>query len=119
MKKYLYKKIILAFLTVFFFIPVPNISNSAGVKSEQQKPIPPYAKWGRLAMIETKARYPHTDIIDYLHIGRVTTPGVTTENFKLWLRDTASHKEFGVLITIKFDTNTERLNSITFQETSH
>ena len=73
MKNNIYIKIILATVTIFFFIPLPNFSNSAGVVDVHQKPIPSYAKWGRLAMKETKKRYPNADIIDYLHIGRVTT----------------------------------------------
>lgn len=69
-------------------------------------------------MKETKAKYPHADIIDYQHIGRATTPKITTENFKLWLRDVRTNKEFGVLITIEFDTNTEHITSVHFQETT-
>ena len=31
---------------------------------------PPYAKWGKIAVLMTKEKYPQADIIDYLHIGR-------------------------------------------------
>lgn len=83
--------------------------------SSFQKPIPSYAKWGRLAMKETKRKYPQADIIDYLHITRVETPNITTEKFKFWLRD--SQHEFGVFVTIQFDSKTEKIIQITFKET--
>lgn len=117
MKTNLLFKLISVSLTIIFSTTMPLLSSSAKVEIDQ-KPIPSYAKWGRFAMKETKAIYPHADIIDYLHIGRVTNPKTTTENFKLWLRDVETKKEFGVLITIQFDTNTEQLSSIHFQETT-
>nr|WP_244440954.1 YqzG/YhdC family protein [Neobacillus jeddahensis] len=80
-----------------------------------QKPIPPYAKWGTLAMKKTHERYPHADIIDYLHIGRRSGPRTSTERFKLWLKD--NKKEFGVFINIEFNTQTEKVVKITFKET--
>lgn len=84
--------------------------------SAQQKPIPPYAKWGTLAMEKTKERYPNANILDYLHMGRV--PGIpnTTEKFKLWLKE--NNKEFGVFVEIQFDTRTEKVIKITFKETA-
>lgn len=76
---------------------------------------PPYAKWGQIAMSETKAKYPNADIIDYLHIGRETGANTSIEKFKLWLRE--DNKEFGVFVNITFDNETEEMTDITFQET--
>lgn len=78
---------------------------------------PSYAKWGQVAMIETKKKYPNADIIDYLHIGRETGTKTSKEKFKLWLRE--DNKEFGVFIDITFNNETEDMTNITFQETDH
>lgn len=80
----------------------------------QQKPIPPYAKWGSLAMSKTKERYPNAQIIDYLHIGRVQGTATSTEKFKLWLRE--GTREFGVFINITFENKTEKVVNITYRE---
>ncbi|MED4227262.1 YqzG/YhdC family protein [Neobacillus cucumis] len=82
----------------------------------QQKPIPSYAKWGTLAMKKTKERYPNANIIDYLHVGRVTGPHSTTEKFKLWLKD--NQKEFGVFVDIEFNPSTNEVIKTTFKETT-
>ncbi|MGX6445125.1 YqzG/YhdC family protein [Neobacillus sp. K501] len=81
----------------------------------QQKPIPPYAKWGTLAMKETKEKYPNAEIVDYLHIGRESGPQTSIEKFKLWLK--GQQKEFGVFVDIEFNNKTEQVIKITFQET--
>ncbi|MHA6250311.1 YqzG/YhdC family protein [Oceanobacillus sp. CAU 1775] len=77
--------------------------------------IPPYAKWGRVAMQETKEKYPDADIIDYLHIGKEMENEKSIEKFKLWLK--AKDREFGVFITIHFDTQTEEVIDIIMEET--
>jgi hypothetical protein len=82
----------------------------------QQKPIPPYAKWGTLAMKKTQERYPQAKIIDYLHIGRVTGSQSTTEKFKLWLK--GDKGEFGVFVDIEFNPATNQVINITFRETT-
>nr|WP_251028972.1 DUF3889 domain-containing protein [Bacillus sp. ISL-18] len=53
----------------------------------QQKPIPPYAKWGKITMQKTKEKYPQAKIIDYLHIGRDKGENTSVEKFKLWLKE--------------------------------
>lgn len=83
--------------------------------SAQQKPIPPYAKWGTMAMKETKDKYPNAEIVDYLHIGRESGPQTSTEKFKLWLK--GKQKEFGVFVDIEFNNTTEQVIKITFKET--
>jgi hypothetical protein len=76
---------------------------------------PSYAKWGQIAIQEAKKKYNAT-IVDYAHIGRVSiNPTLTQEKFKLWLK--SENKEFGVYVTIQFETSTERLKSIKMVET--
>ncbi len=102
---------ILCFIVVF---TLPNPYKAADLYENQQ--IPSYAKWGLLAMQKTKERYPKANIVDYLHIGRETkTPNVAVERFKLWLQENG--REYGVLIEIEFELQTERVLYITFTET--
>lgn len=109
------KLLIGLFATIIFFsasvIPL-NLLNTA---IAQQKPIPPYAKWGTLAMEKTHEKYPNAKIIDYLHIGRISGPHSTTEKFKLWLKDNS--REFGVFVNIEFNNKTEKVIKVTFKET--
>lgn len=76
---------------------------------------PAYAKWGRVAMTETKAKFPEAEIIDYLHVGRENGLNISKEIFKLWLKD--KQKEFGVFVHISFHNQTEKMIDITFQVT--
>ncbi|TFE22664.1 DUF3889 domain-containing protein [Cohnella luojiensis] len=79
--------------------------------------VPEYAKWGQIAMQQTKARY-RADIVDYLHVGRVrVSQGVAEEVFKLRLREGA--REFEVRVTIQFYTSNDRIITINFQETAN
>ena len=77
---------------------------------------PAYAKWGTLAINETKSKYPNASIIDYLHEGREYKEDSTIEKFKLWLKD--GDHEFGVFVRIEFTTDTEEVINIKMQETS-
>lgn len=76
---------------------------------------PPYAKWGRLAMLEAQKKYPHAQIIEYLHLGR-TAPSTTTsmESFKLLLRQ--DNRIRAVYVRILFETATEKLLSVKMEE---
>lgn len=86
------------------------------VTAQTEEGIPSYARWGQLAVKETKSRYPKAKVIDYLHIGKETMPnGKTVEKFKLWLKE--GNREFGVFIDIEYDTETDELVNITFEET--
>jgi len=76
---------------------------------------PAYAKWGRLAVEQAKERYPDAEIVDYLYVGRRNLEQTTTETFKLWIRE--SDREFGVYITIEFNTQNESVQRIDFMET--
>ena len=86
------------------------------VTTHAQQEIPSYAKWGQLAIKETKTKYPNAHIIDYLHDGRESKEGSTIETFKLWLKE--GDHEFGVVVRIEFTTDTEQMVKIEFQETS-
>lgn len=77
---------------------------------------PEYAKWGAIAMQRTAERY-RLPIVDYLHVGRrQLSPGIAEEKFKLWLR--GNNREFGVFVTIRFETVSERILAVDFEETS-
>ena len=105
-------------LLALFFIGL-NFAHTqlSTLAQEQQHETPPsYAKWGLLAVKETKLKYPNADIIDYLHQGREINGDSTFENFKLWLRE--GDKEFGVFVRIEFISETEELVGIEYEETS-
>lgn len=87
------------------------------VNNEEHEVSPPYAKWGQIAIQETKKKYPQASIIDYLHIGKETGTDSSTEKFKLWLRE--NNKEFGVFVDISFDNETEEVINIKLTETSN
>lgn len=77
---------------------------------------PSYARWGQLAVAETKKKYPGAAVVDYRHVGRRTkSPTMSEETFKLWLR--AGNREWGVYVRIVFETSSERVVSVDFQET--
>ncbi|MGJ9459154.1 YqzG/YhdC family protein [Oceanobacillus sp. CF4.6] len=108
---YLFIGIVLILATISsIFIP---IGGSVNVQAEE---VPSYAKWGRLAVQETKSKYPDAKIVDYLHIGREANGNTTVEKFKLWLNEES--REFGVFIHIEFDTETDEVINITFEETN-
>jgi hypothetical protein len=97
-------------------IPVHAEPKPYGKQTEQSNPNPPYAKWSTLAIRETNKKYPNAKIVDYLHVGRQTVSSTTTrETFKLWLKQ--GDREFGVYVRITFDTATERVQAIVFEET--
>lgn len=107
-----------AFIIGFTFLsfqPTPILTTFTSSLPVLLEEIPPYAKWGRLAMKETKEKYPEAAIIDYLHIGKTVENEKTTEKFKLWLR--GKDKEFGVFININYNTATEKVLEITMEET--
>ncbi|MFJ7953553.1 DUF3889 domain-containing protein [Lysinibacillus sp. NPDC096418] len=81
-----------------------------------QQEIPSYAKWGQLAIKETKTKYPNAKIIDYLYEGSESKEASTIEKFKLWLKE--GDHEFGVFVRIEFITDTEKMVKIEFQETT-
>ncbi|WP_374049546.1 YqzG/YhdC family protein [Neobacillus sp. OS1-2] len=104
------------FATIVFFSVSIQPPIKINTVNAQRKPIPPYAKFGTIAMEKTHEKYPNAKIIDYLHIGRVTGSQSSTEKFKLWLKDNG--KEFGVFVNIEFNNVTGKVNKISFKETS-
>ena len=111
------KKIFITILlaTSFYTIPMiyANIVNSSTI---QVKPTPSYAKWGILAIEKAAGKYPNAQITDFLHIGRNVENQSTTEKFKLILKE--NKKEFGLFVTIEFDSKTEEIIQLNFEETS-
>ncbi|MEH7224585.1 YqzG/YhdC family protein [Bacillus sp. JJ1566] len=91
------------------------LNDSSITTAETNKPVPEYAKWGKLAMEETGKRYPSAQIVDYLHVGRYKKNGLYVERFKLWLKQ--GNREFGVFVNITFEPDTERVKNITVVET--
>jgi hypothetical protein len=109
-------KIVAVIQLVFCILFFENIimSNSASVIHAQQE-VPPYAKWGSIAMQKTMGKYPNADIIDYLHIGREKGIETSTEKFKLLLKEDS--KQFSVFVDIEFNNVTEEIMDISFRET--
>ncbi|RHW43604.1 DUF3889 domain-containing protein [Neobacillus notoginsengisoli] len=103
--------IILIFGSKQFFL-----LNFIGTSYAQQTPIPKYAKWSQIALLETKEKYPQAKIVDYLHIGRDKGENTSEEKFKLWLKQ--NNKEFGVSVTIIFDNKTEQMIDVKLRETT-
>lgn len=101
----LFKSFLVLFMLEFVFL-------TTGIDAQT----PEYAKWGQVAMKETKAKYPNAEILDYQHIGKETGTSNSTEKFKLWLKE--GQKEFGVLIEITFENNTEKITNISYKETT-
>ncbi|WP_026021879.1 YqzG/YhdC family protein [Bacillus timonensis] len=100
---------------LILFPTIDYINDPTNTAAEYKKPEPEYAKWGRLAMEETKKRYPSAQIVDYLHVGRYKKNGMHIERFKLWLKQ--DKREFGVFVNITFEPETERVKNITVVET--
>ena len=100
---------------LLFFGSSASIASAAEFY-QTERPTPPYAKWGQIAMSRVKEKYPQAKIVDYQHIGRNTGTAVSTEKFKLWLKQ--GNKEFGVFVDITFDNKTEKITGIKFKETT-
>lgn len=102
--------LIFSFLSFHADIPAnPLISDN---RIEQLAPA--YAKWGQIAMERTKKKYPDANITDYFHIGLDRKEKVSTEKFKLWLKE--GNKEFAVFVHVTFNPETEELIDVSFRE---
>lgn len=76
---------------------------------------PDYAKWGRMAMQATSAKYPNAMITDYKHLGRKELNATTLEeSFKLQLRE--AHETYYVIVRITFNKTNEKVKNITFEK---
>jgi len=107
-------RLLISLVLVASTILIGNIMSDPS-ETRTQQTSPAYAKWGRIAMEKVKEKYRHAEIIDYLHIGKVTGDKTSTEKFKLWLRE--RNREFGVFVDITFDNETEEIINVEFQET--
>jgi hypothetical protein len=95
---------------ILLSVPIAfNLNITPVAHSEEE-----YAKWGKMAMQKTQEKYPTATIRDYKHIGRVQGTNTTIEKFKFWLKE--KEREFGVLVQIEFDKETERVLRTTFRE---
>ncbi|MFC5733266.1 DUF3889 domain-containing protein [Cytobacillus gottheilii] len=69
-----------------------------------------YAQWGRLAMQTAKQKFPDAQIVDYRYEGRTDEGETAIEQFKLWAKK--GQEEFGIVIKIRVDQNTNKLQNI-------
>ncbi|MGM0834657.1 MAG: YqzG/YhdC family protein [Bacillota bacterium] len=109
-------RLIVAFLVIFSIYAGinPSFSKEEMAYANTSLEVPPYAKWGKIAMQKTKEKYPNADIIDYLHVGRKKGEQTSVETFHLWLKE--DQKEFGIKVDIEFTNETERVINISFKE---
>lgn len=103
-------------LALGIFIIINAIPTHISTVPYALQAIPSYAKWSKLAIKETQSKYPHANIIDYLHEGSESKGESTIERFKLWLKE--RDNEFGVIVRITYTTETEKVITIELQETS-
>lgn len=110
---------LLTFISIFLFNPM-NLHGAMVTQLEHEtdefKHIaqPPYAKWGEIAIEKTKEKYPKAEIVDYEHLGRINGVNTTMERFKLILKE--GEKEFGVIVQIEYDKQTEKIIKVSFRE---
>lgn len=77
---------------------------------------PSYAKWGNIAVKETSKKY-NASITDYRHMGSKKISDDTTEEiFKLILNK--NNRKMGVVVTVTFNSDTNELRTIRYQETN-
>lgn len=104
MKHHYRSKIILLTL-LFLLIPV-----NFGLAQQ-----PDYAKWGKIAVEETKQQYPNQEIVDYLYEGKVVISDVREQyNFKMKLELKEEKKEVRVYVLI--NPKKEQLIDVYFDE---
>jgi hypothetical protein len=109
------KKLLVCFMILLGFSS-SSLTQLDHLAYAQQKPIPPYAKWSKVAIAKTKEKYPNAEVVDYLYVGRKNGNRTTTEKFKLWLKE--NQKEFGVYVDIEFIKETEQVVNVTYIETA-
>ncbi|MEM5003159.1 DUF3889 domain-containing protein [Priestia megaterium] len=108
------KPLITTFLCILFIF-MPFLSNPHNIDTvNAEKTIPSHAKWGKIAMQKATEKYPSAKIYDYLHVKRAQKGSYTTETFKLWLNE--DNKKFEVVVTIHFDTKSEKISKISLQK---
>ncbi|WP_253944793.1 DUF3889 domain-containing protein [Paenibacillus sp. NEAU-GSW1] len=91
-----------------------NLSNYSVAEASKSTLEPEYAKWGRLAVQETKNKY-NADILDYKYEGRFPISSQTVEErFRLWI--VQGTKEFGVRVRIHVRLDDDSAEAIEFEE---
>jgi Protein of unknown function (DUF3889) len=89
--------------------------SNASYAHPHQPETPAYAKWGKIAMQETKRQYPNAEITDYRHVGRNTINATTAkETFQLKLKQ--NQQVWNVQVNVVFETKTERTLSIVLKK---
>ncbi|MFD2042966.1 DUF3889 domain-containing protein [Ornithinibacillus salinisoli] len=110
-------KLLIPILLVFGILLINNFSTiDTNNIIITEKEVPPYTKWGKIAMKKTKVKYPQAEIIDFLHLGREKGTEYSVEKFKLWLKE--DNREFGIFIDIKFNNETEQIVDIEYKEST-
>lgn len=85
------------------FISAESIDLSNSIQTD-------YAKWGRLAVQTAKQKFPDVQIVDYRYEGRTFKEDLAIEQFKLWAKN--GDDEFGIIIKIELDKQTEKVKNI-------
>lgn len=111
MKKLIYLTFICFSIVTFGNLNICPLGSQSAVHAKE---VPPYAKWGNIAVQKTKEKYPDAQVVDYLHIGREDKGSTSVEKFKLWVK--GNDREFGVLVNIEFSKATEKTVKISYQE---
>ena len=76
---------------------------------------PPYARWGRIAMEQTAAKFPGVPITDYLYVGKFPKMNsYADEVFRLVIRPASEQRTIIVVITI--DERSNKMQTIQFQK---
>ncbi|MEB4860708.1 DUF3889 domain-containing protein [Priestia megaterium] len=97
---------------LLIFIPYLNIQGNIHTVNAE-KTTPSHARWGKVAMQKANEKYPSAKIYDYLHVKREQKGNHSVETFKLWLNE--NNKKFEVIVTIHFDTKSEKISKIILQ----
>ena len=96
------------------FVFVTFLDNPIEINTvHAEKANPSHAKWGKIAMKKTAEKYPSAKIYDYLHVKREQRGNYSIETFKLWLDE--NNNKFEVIVTIHFDTKSEKISKIILQ----
>ncbi|MFC0524385.1 DUF3889 domain-containing protein [Pontibacillus salicampi] len=108
------KHISFSLLCVLFvgWTPIVPLMDSSTVHAEQTNPS--YVKWARIAVDETKEKYPNARMKDFLHLGKETQGDNTIEKFKLSMQE--GDKSFILYVNVAYNTKGNTLNEVTFEE---
>ncbi|WP_242507424.1 DUF3889 domain-containing protein [Brevibacillus agri] len=78
---------------------------------------PAICQMGQIGDAGDDEKYPHAQIVDYLHVGRTAkTPTTSEETFKLLLQE--GNRRWALLVHIEFENQTEHVVQITYEESA-